>query len=145
MSVGRIASRVVATATATETVRTVARRMNEEDVGTLVVLGGESFQEPVGIVTDRDLVTRCLAAGLDPEETAIATVMSTPAQTVDEDTPIEQALNRMARLGTRRLVVTAKGGHVAGIVSLDDVMELLVDEAQAIGRLLARQGTQIPT
>jgi len=51
----------------------------------------------------------------------------------------------MARVGTRRLIITGKAGHMAGVLSLDDVLELLVDEAQAIGRLLARQGTQIPT
>lgn len=144
MSVGRIASRVVVTATASESVRTVAKRMSEEDVGTLVVVGGEAFQEPVGIITDRDLVTRCLAAGLDPDDTPIATIMSTPPQTVEEDTPIEQALNRMARIGARRIIVTGRGGFVAGVLSLDDILALLVDEAQAVGRLLARQGTRIP-
>ena len=138
MSVGRICTRVVATAAPDETVREVARRMSEHDVGTLVVVDGPT-QAPLGIVTDRDLVLRCLATNRDPDQTPLREVMTTPVQAVDEHTPIEQAMTRMAHAGVRRLVVTGPGGALAGLLSLDDVLELVVDEVAIIGQLLAKQ------
>jgi CBS domain-containing protein len=144
MSVGRICSRVVATASASETVRMAAGRMAEHDVGTLVVVGTGHPRQAVGVVTDRDLTIRCIAGRLDPDETAISAVMTTPVQSVDEHTPIEDAIAIMARAGTRRLVVLGEGGRVAGLLSLDDVLDVLVDETGAIGRLLEQQKPRIP-
>jgi CBS domain-containing protein len=144
MSVGRICSRVVATAASGETIRAAARRMADHDVGTLVVVGTGHPRQAVGVVTDRDLTIRCIAGRLDPDETAISAVMTTPVQSVDEHTPIEEAIAIMARVGTRRLVVLGEGGRVAGLLSLDDVLDVLVNETGAIGRLLEQQKPRIP-
>ena len=111
--------------------------MREADVGTLVVV--DDARKPVGMVTDRDLALRCLAADRDPDATEVAAVMTAPVLCVSESTPIEEALRRMAGVGTRRMAVTDDEGHLAGILALDDVMELLVEEAEAIGRLLQRR------
>ena len=105
MSVGRLCSRVVATATPEESARVAARRMAEHDVGTLVVVEPDSLSRAVGIVTDRDLAVRCVAGMRDPESTKVGELMSTPVHAIDEDTPIEEALQQMAGAGTRRLVV----------------------------------------
>jgi signal-transduction protein with cAMP-binding, CBS, and nucleotidyltransferase domain len=144
MSVGRICSRVVATATGSETIRKAARRMADHDVGTLVVVGPDHPQRAVGIVTDRDLTVRCIAARLDPDETAISAVMTTPVHSVDEHTPIEDAVAVMGRAGTRRLVVTGENSSVAGLLSIDDILGVAIDEAGAIGQLLEQQKPRIP-
>ena len=81
MSVGRIGTRVVATASPAESVLEVARRMDENNVGSVVVI--DENTKPVGIVTDRDLVTRVLARELDPAETPVAVVMSKDVRSVD--------------------------------------------------------------
>lgn len=143
MSVGRICSRVVATATAEETVRVAARRMVRNDVGALVVVQGGT-RRPVGLLTDRDIAVRCVAADLDPEQTPIGSVMSAPPQAVDADTPIEEAVERMAGSAIRRLVVTGEDGRLEGLVSLDDVLRLRVGEAGSIGRLLEAQRASVP-
>jgi len=143
MSAGRICSRVVATAGEGETVRAASRRMAQAEVGTLVVLEGPGPKGPIGILTDRDIVLRCVARGLDPETTTIATIMSKPVQTVDEYTPIEGAAAKMARAGTRRLVVTGPEGRLVGVLSLDDLLALLTGEAEAIGKLLERQAPKV--
>jgi CBS domain-containing protein len=118
--------------------------MAEYAVGTIVVVEGERQTRAVGIVTDRDLVVRCIAAELDPEATPVSAVMTAPVRSVDEDTPLEDAISRMAAAGTRRLVVTADGDRVAGILSLDDLLALFVEEAAAVGRLLEQQKPRIP-
>lgn len=144
MSVGRICSRVVATATPEETVRVAARRMVRNDVGTLVVVEGGGVTRPVGLVTDRDITIRCVAADLDSDQTPVGTIMSTPVQSVGEHTPIEEAMERMANRAIRRLVVTGDQGFLVGLLSLDDVVRLLAEEAGSIGRLLDAQQPRIP-
>ena len=137
MSVGTLCSRVVATAAPSENIRTAAQRMFDHEVGTLVVV--EQPGRAVGVLTDRDIALRCIAGRVDPSETSIAELMSTPAHTVDEHTSVEDALTRMAALGLRRLVVTGEDNRVVGILSLDDVLEQLVGRTRAIGRLLQQQ------
>ena len=144
MSVGRVCSRVVATATPEESARVAARRMAEHDVGTLVVVEPDGLSRAVGIVTDRDLVVRCVAGTRDPESTKVGELMTAPAHCIDEDTPIEEAVRQMAAAGTRRLVVTGAGQRMVGILSLDDVLELIIGETTSIGRLLQKQRPSIP-
>jgi CBS domain-containing protein len=141
MSAGRICSRVLVTAAPEETVFTAARRMAEYDVGTVVVADG--LHPPLGILTDRDIAIRGVAAGLDLTRTPVSRLMTTPVHAVDESTPIEQALGCMASGATRRLVVTGPEGRPVGMLSLDDVLDLISAEAGAIGRLLGKQHSQV--
>jgi CBS domain-containing protein len=141
MSVGRICTRVVATAAPEETVLAVARRMATHNVGALVIVNGK--REAMAIVTDRDIVLRCVARELDPGTTPVERVMTRAARSVDESTPIEQALRTMASAGTRRLVVTGEGGKLVGLLALDDVVQLLTEEAEAIGRLLGKEAPEL--
>lgn len=144
MSAGRVCSRVVATASPDETVGAAARRMAEYDVGTIVVVEGGQANRAAGILTDRDIAIRCTAEQRDPEATPVSQIMTRPVQSVGEHTPIEQAVARMASAGTRRLVVTGEADRVVGILGLDDVLDLVTQEAGAIGRLLEKQQPRIP-
>ena len=138
--IGRICSRVVVTATPNESVLAVARRMAEYDVGAVVVVTEDGG--PLAIVTDRDVVLRAVTRELNANETPVSVVMSRDVRTVDESVPIEQALRTMAGAGVRRLVVTGAEGKLRGVVSMDDVLELIVEEAESIGRLLRKE---VPT
>jgi CBS domain-containing protein len=143
MSAGRICSRVIVTAAPGETVVAAARRMADYDVGTVVVVEGDGPRPPLGILTDRDIAIRGVAAGLDLTRTPVSQLRTTPVHTVDEATPIEQAVGRMASSATRRLVVTGPASQPVGMLSLDDVLDLLSAEAGAIGRLLGKQHSQV--
>lgn len=138
MSVGRICVRSVVVAEPDESVRDAARRMRSEEVGTLVVLDSED--RPEGILTDRDVVVRCVAEYEDPDAMPISAAMTGPVRTISEEAPVEDALSRMASGGTRRLVVTDDGERLVGVLALDDVLDLLAEEVETIGRLLGRQG-----
>jgi CBS domain-containing protein len=137
MSVGALCVRSVQIASEGESVRAVTQRMAKEDVGTVVILG--AAKRPVGILTDRDVVLRCVAEGRDPDFTPVGAVVTAPPACVHESTPIEQALARMAGTHVRRVVVVDEPGHLVGILALDDVLELLTEEAATIGRLLSRR------
>jgi predicted transcriptional regulator len=135
MSVGRICVRLVQVAESGESAREAARRMAAEDVGTLVILDAE--KRPVGIVTDRDIMVHCVAEARVAADVKLSAIMSAPVVTVPEGTPIEDALGWMARDGVRRLVVVDDHERLVGILSLDDVLELLAEETATIGRLLS--------
>ena len=144
MTAGRLCSRILATASPDESVRTAARRMAEYDVGALVVLKENRGASAVGMITDRDIVVRCLVEKLDPDDTNVSDIMTKPVFTVPNETPIDEALGKMAAAGTRRLVVIAEGDRVAGILTLDDVLESLVRETAAIGKLIEKQQPSVP-
>ncbi len=144
MSAGRICSRIMATASPDESIRAAAGRMAEYDVGTLVVLKEDRGSRAVGLITDRDIAIRCVAEKRDADHARVSDIMTTPVHAVSDDTPVEEALAKMADAGTRRLIVTGEAGRVAGILTLDDVLDLLTRETAAIKQLLDKQQPKVP-
>ena len=133
MSVGKVCVRTVATARPEESVTAAAKRMRQYNVGSLVVVEGK---QPVGIITDRDLVVRVLAVEGEPGTCAVRTVMSSNLVCVPEQAPLEDAMNLMRGYQIRRLVVVNATGELVGIFALDDMLELLGEEQIAIAGLL---------
>jgi CBS domain-containing protein len=137
MYAGEICTRVTHTAAPDETVRAAAARMEQCGVGTLVVVGHDAA--PIGIVTDRDIAVRCVAPGLDPNQARVADIMAFPPRSVREDTPIDVALRTMAGMHVRRCPVVDREGSLVGLLSLDDVLDLLAEEVGTIGTLVRAQ------
>jgi CBS domain-containing protein len=137
MSIGRICVREVDTVDSNESVTVAAERMHDRAVGTLVVVN--SAAEPVGILTDRDLVSRVLAKGRIATETPVVQVMTPAPKTISEQAPIESALSLMRSGRFRRLPVVGPENQLVGLVSLDDILMLLAEEFGQIGQLLERE------
>lgn len=138
MSVGRLCVRDVDLADPDEVVQTAAARMNDRNVGTLVVL--DKARRPVGIVTDRDLAMRVVAHAKDATETTVGEVMTAVPHTLFEDLPIEEAIAIMRSGPFRRMPVVAGDGTMVGLLSIDDVLDLLAGEFAQVGELLRREG-----
>jgi CBS domain-containing protein len=136
MSAGRICSRDLDTVSYEENVLDAARRMRDRQVGTVIVVDD---MRPVGILTDRDLTVRVLAAGLDPQATSVSAVMTPSPTTIREDESIEAAVGYMRAGRFRRLPVVGPDERVLGILALDDVLELVAGELADIGQLLKRE------
>ena len=137
MTVASICTRLPETISAKDTVLVAAQQMLEQEVGTLVVTDAKG--EPEGIVTDRDIVLRCIAEELSPAKTNVGEIMTPDVHTVLEDEAVEWALELMAEREVRRLVVVNGAGRVTGIVALDDFLERIVEATEDVGRLLRRQ------
>lgn len=137
MSVGRICVREVDLVDADESARQAAQRMHQRAVGSLVIVSSDN--QPVGILTDRDLVERVLAQGKDPNATRVGQVMTADPKTVSEDASIESALSLMRGGRFRRVPVVDGDGKLVGLLSLDDVLILLAEEFTQIGQLLERE------
>jgi len=118
MNAGQLCSRGVDTIQADESVQVAAQRMHDHVVGSLVVLRDD---QPVGIVTDRDLAVRVVAQGRNPAEVAVEEVMSQPLVTVPAEASLQQVTQVMAQTPCRRLVVVSAQGEMEGVISLDDV------------------------
>lgn len=140
MSVGQICTREVDLAHVDESVWQAAERMHQRAVGTLVVTDDD--KQPIGIITDRDLVERVLAQALDPTATTVGQVMTEAPEIVSEQEAIEYAITVMRRERCRRLPVVDDNGQLVGLLSLDDVLQLLAEELTTVGQLLERQTPQ---
>jgi CBS domain-containing protein len=111
-------TRGVDCASAHDTLTEVARRMRAMDVGAMPVCSGD--EQPVGVISDRDIVVSCVAAGRDPSTTAVGEVMDRTVVTVHADANLHAAVRAMVEHRVRRLSVVDERGLV-GIVALCDL------------------------
>ncbi len=137
MSVGSITTHSPETIHPDDDVREGANRMRRTSVGALMVVDDQ--QKPVGVVTDRDLVLRALSLEKDPRSIKIASVMTANPTVILASASIGDAVTLMRHGGFRRLPVVDGAGVLVGVVSFDDVMELLAKEISAVGQLLEGQ------
>jgi CBS domain-containing protein len=97
-----------------------AKMMKDEDVGLAPIVEGDRL---VGTVTDRDIVTRVIAEGRDPQSTSVREIASTDLVTIDPQQGLDEALRLMAQHQVRRLPVVEEGGRLVGVVAQADVAE----------------------
>ena len=103
-----------------QSVREVAQMMLEQDCGEIPVVSDRDGRTLVGVVTDRDIVCRAVAAGLDVNTTKIDRVMSSPAIAASPDMTLEECLALMESHQIRRIPIVDDRG-VCGIISQADV------------------------
>lgn len=101
--------------------REIARLMVEHDCGEIPIVDSRSSLRPIGVVTDRDITCRVVAAGRNPLELTAADCMSSPAICVTPDTNLEECCNLMEENQVRRVPVVDESGRCCGIVSQSDV------------------------
>ena len=115
-----------------ETVAVAARTLTQYNIGVLPVCTESG--KLCGLVTDRDLVTRCLAADRQPERTKVRDIMTNQVTSVQPDMEAGVAAHLMGRQQIRRLPVT-ENGRLCGLVSLGDLSareESAMDAADAL-------------
>jgi len=141
MTIGEICTRVTVFTTRETTVAEAAKLMRQHHVGTLVVVedvnGGKRV--PVGIVTDRDAVIEVMATGLDPKTITVGDIMGQELVTARENEGVLETMQIMRYKGVRRLPIVGKAGELIGIVSIDDLLELLAEEISELAKVVARE------
>lgn len=123
----------------TQMIRVVCRSMAEHNIGSVLVCENNHV---VGIFTERDALVRVLAAGLNPDTTPIADVMSTRLMALTPDRSVVDALRLMQEHGFRHIPVVEKGLPL-GVISMRDALgrELAclqgeLEEKEAIAEIL---------
>ena len=129
-----IGEREIVTVGSATCAREAARLMASRHIGALPILDGERL---AGIITERDILVRIVAADLAPAATPVADIMSTQLFVADIGEPCEVCLRRMQEAHVRHLIVLDQG-RLAGILSLRDLMAVdLDDKAETISLLNA--------
>ena len=134
VNVGQICNRNPITVRRTDELIRLAQLMREKHLGYLVVVEPNADQSlrPVGVVTDRDIVISVVAAGSDPGTLCAGDIMTEQPQIIGAEEPLENALRQMRRIGVRRLPVVGQRGDLVGVLSLDDILEVLAGELQSV-------------
>jgi len=136
MPIEDLARSDVVTAESNTSATDLAVLMDDEDVGSVVITDGKT---PQGIVTDRDLTVSVLAEGTDPDEISAGDVMSADPTTVKRDAGFYRATELMAQHGIRRLPVCDADDQLVGIITVDDLNELLADEHGELASVIRAQ------
>jgi CBS domain-containing protein len=133
LNAGEICNRIVVLAERDTTLVAAAQRMREQHVGCLVVVDQTgSGRLVVGLLTDRDIVTGVIAKAVDPTILRVEDVMSRDVVTVPETAAFAELLAMMRRKGLRRLPVTDAQGALVGLVTLDDMLEILSEQMRTL-------------
>lgn len=136
MSIGQFCNRDTAIIRREDSIVEAAKRMRQGHVGCLVVVEDDPRGvKPVGIITDRDLVVEILAAELDPGAVTIGDIISGELLTAREQDGLWETLRRMSNKGIRRMPVNDAEGYLAGIITFDDLLEILVGELGDLVRI----------
>lgn len=119
ITVEEIMSAPVVTLKTTNTVLDAAVKMDNYGISGIVII--DSSKRPVGMVTERDIITRVVTKRLDPSKVTLAEVMSTPLHTIDVNKSVMKALDSMRLRKIRRLGVT-RDGELVGILTERDIL-----------------------
>jgi len=102
-----------------ETIYKAAQLMNKNDVGCIIITSKE--EKPLGILTERDLITRVLAKNTVPSRVKAGKVMTSPLITIDSEETLQEAARKMSRLNVRRLGVVYRG-NLVGVITGKDIL-----------------------
>jgi CBS domain-containing protein len=140
MPIGEFCNRDTVIANREDTVAEAAKLMRQHHVGDVIVVEErDGMRVPVGIVTDRDLVVEIMATELDPAVITVGDIMEPELVTVKESVGVFEAMQYMHSKTVRRLPVVDENGALVGILTLDDLLELLSEELRAVSRLVSYQ------
>ena len=140
MPIGDVCIRDVVIASRDTTARAAAKLMAENHVGNMVVVedvGGRKI--PVGIITDRDIIRNVVAEGLDADVFTLGDLGARELVTAAEDQGIYECMQQMRINGIRRMPVVDRKGVLVGIISLDDLIQLLAGELSELAKVIVRE------
>ena len=140
MSAGEYCNREVVVVSKDEPVQEAITLMRQHHVGDVIVV--EHTQQgavPLGILTDRDIVLEILAENVDLNAVNIGDVMSYELVTVTESTTLLDTLKLMRQKGIRRIPVVNDKGGLEGLLTVDDLLELLAEQLNDIVALIATE------
>ena len=140
MNIGEVCTRIVVTAPSDMSVADAAVLMRTHHVGNVIIVKQAAGKvTPLGIVTDRDIVVEVVAAKVDPGAVTVGEIMGQTLVTARDTEGAYEALERMRWDGIRRMPVVDGNGALIGIVTLDDLLEIVAEEMNEMAKLISRE------
>ncbi|VVC03509.1 Inosine-5'-monophosphate dehydrogenase [Candidatus Bilamarchaeum dharawalense] len=124
LKVGDIMTKKVVVAPFGKTILDVAKLMKKTNVGSVIVVEDSEGKHAKGIITERDIVYKVLAKGIDPYNSKVEDIMSKPLRVVKPDTTIEDAAKAMRENKIKRLPVVNDDNELIGVLSEGDIMKI---------------------
>jgi len=129
MLVKDVMSSPVITISQDESADKAAALMDKHGLGCVIVIAENG--KPIGMITERDIVTRIVAKDIQPSRLTAKEIMSTPLITIDPEETLFEAARRMNRLNIRRLGVVYKG-RLVGIITSKDIVAIMPELIETI-------------
>jgi len=130
----------------TETAQAAAQAMQVAKVGSLVVVDPlPNGDIPIGIITDRDIALKVASQDVRPSMLVVQDFVSETLLTVKGKEDIYEVLGKMRQASVRRVPVVDKQGFLIGIISIDDILEFLVDELKEMTKIMKHEPERVKT
>ena len=140
MTIGEICNREVVYVNRDVTVNAACKLMRHYHVGSLVVVDEiDGKRVPAGILTDRDIVIEIDATDLDPKVITVGDIMLPELVTVAENQGVLETIEIMRSKGVRRVPIVDGESRLIGIVTIDDLLEVLAGELTDIASIVSRE------
>lgn len=142
MSLKTICNREVLIASKNDTIVEAAKLMRDYHTGDVVIVEERNgLRFPVGIVTDRDIVIELIAKELDTNSVTLGDVMYREVTLAKEEDDVHETIKTMRQKGIRRLPVVNAEGALVGIITLDDLIDLIAEQLKDLAGLIVKQQT----
>lgn len=139
MTIGAICNQDVVYVTRDVTVRAASQLMRQHHVGSLVVDEADGKRMPVGILTDRDIVVEIDAMDLDAKVITAGDIMAPELITAPASLGVLETIELMRVKGVRRMPIVDADHCLIGIVTIDDLLEVLAEELADIAHIVSRE------
>lgn len=122
----------IASLSADANAQEAAELMSELQCGNVIV---EKDKRPIGIVTDRDIILRCVAQGKKPSSTSVKDIMTQDPVTLSGDETGGTALAKMKERGISRVIVVDPNDHAVGVITADHILRYIAEEIGMLASL----------
>ena len=140
MTIGEFCNREVIIINRDDSVLEAAKLMRQYHVGDVVVVEQRDDKRvPVGILTDRDIVVELVASEVDPSSISVGDAMSDELLTANENEQLTELVEKMRGKGVRRVPVVDANEGLVGIVTIDDLIDLLAEQLNSLVGLVQRE------
>lgn len=133
MSLKPLMSKIITSLPARATALDAAKFMTDMTVGSVIVVEGD---KPIGIVTDRDIMTKVMIEGRNPAKVSIKDIMTSPVITVSVEKSIFDVTKLMKKYKVRRFPVVDAKGKIVGVITLSDILVFIGQEMKNIATTL---------
>ena len=137
MNVGDIMSRDALTVNENETVAVVAKRMQEQKHGFVVVIDKDMPLRVIGVLSDTDIIGKVVAANRTPDSVHVKEIMTVGIISAKEDQQVTEAAQIMRTYHVKRLPVL-KDGKLAGVISSTDIMHSMIDVKKLLSDIIVK-------
>ena len=140
MTIGEFCNREVIISNREDSVFEAAKLMRKYHVGDVIVVEQHGDERvPVGILTDRDIVVELVAREIDATEVTVGDAMSNELLTVNENEQLTDLVQQMQGKAVRRVPVVGANGALVGIVTADDLIDLIAEQLTSLVGMVQRE------